>query len=54
MDAGVAAATAPSALALGLDMAMLIGVAMAVALFVPREAKLKVTKLVVDGNEVVR
>jgi sulfate permease, SulP family len=54
MDAGVVAVTAPSAVAFGLDMAILIGVAPSIALFVPRAAKLKVTELVVDADDVVR
>ncbi|MGD0106711.1 MAG: SulP family inorganic anion transporter [Rhodopila sp.] len=54
MDAGVVVVTALSALAFGLDMAILIGVALSIALFVPRAAKLKVAELVVDEDEVVR
>ena len=54
MDASVAAVTALSALASGLDEAILIGVAMSILLFVPRAAKLKIAELVVDDHEVVR
>ncbi|MGD0105890.1 MAG: SulP family inorganic anion transporter [Rhodopila sp.] len=54
MDAGVVVVTALSAVALGLDQAILIGVAVSIALFVPRAAKLKVTELVVDADDVVR
>jgi SulP family sulfate permease len=54
MDACVVVVTALSAIAFGLEMAILIGVAMSIALFVPRAAKLKVTKLVVDEDDVVR
>jgi len=43
-----------SALAFGLDLAILIGVALSILLFVPRAAKLKVTELVVDADDVVR
>lgn len=54
MDAGVAIATALSALAFGLDQAILIGVGLSILLFVPRAAKLKAIELVIDDNEVVR
>jgi len=54
MDAGVVVITAFSALAFGLDQAILIGVAISILLFVPRAAKLKATELVVDDREVVR
>lgn len=54
MDAGIAAVTAASAIAFGLDEAILIGVALSILLFVPRAAKLKTAELVVDKNEVVR
>ena len=54
MDANVALVTAASALAFGLDQAILIGVALSILLFVPRAAKLKTTELVVDQHEVVR
>ena len=54
LDAGVLAITAFSALALGLDQAILIGVAMSIILFVPRAAKLKAGELVVDDDGVVR
>jgi SulP family sulfate permease len=54
MDAGVVVITAFSALAFGLDQAILIGVAISILLFVPRAAKLKAIELVVDDREVVR
>jgi SulP family sulfate permease len=54
MDAAVVVVTAVSALAFGLDLGILIGVALSILLFVPRAAKLKVTELVVDPDNVVR
>ncbi len=54
MDAAVAVVTAVSAVAFGLDLAILIGVALSILLFVPRAAKLKVTELVVGADNVVR
>ncbi|MFY9629282.1 MAG: SulP family inorganic anion transporter [Methylocystis sp.] len=54
MDAGVVVITAFSALAFGLDQAILIGVALSILLFVPRAAKLKAVELVVDDSDVVR
>jgi SulP family sulfate permease len=54
MDTGVIIVTSLSALAFGLDMAILIGVALSIMLFVPRAAKLKVSELVVDNEDVVR
>jgi SulP family sulfate permease len=54
MDAGVVGATALSAIAFGLDEAILIGVALSIILFVPRAAKLKSAELVVDARDVVR
>ena len=54
MDAGVVGVTALSAIAFGLDEAILIGVALSIILFVPRAAKLKSAELIVDGNDVVR
>ncbi len=54
MDAGVLAVTAVSAIAFGLDQAILIGVALSILLFVPRAAKLKVSELIVDEQDVVR
>ncbi|MDR3516675.1 MAG: SulP family inorganic anion transporter [Azospirillaceae bacterium] len=54
MDAGVVIVTALSAVAFGLDQAILIGVALSILLFVPRAAKLKSTELVVDAHDVVR
>jgi SulP family sulfate permease len=54
MDAGVLAVTAFSAIAFGLDQAILIGVALSIVLFVSRASKLKAVELVVDEHEVVR
>ena len=54
MDAGVVVVTALSAIAFGLDEAILIGVALSILLFVPRAARLRTIELVVDRNDVVR
>nr|WP_294504031.1 SulP family inorganic anion transporter [uncultured Rhodopila sp.] len=54
MDTFIVVATCLSALAFGLDLAILIGVALSILLFVPRAAKLKVTELVIDPDDVVR
>jgi SulP family sulfate permease len=54
MDAFVALGTGLSALAFGLDLGILVGVALSILLFVPRAAKLKVSELVVDARDVVR
>jgi sulfate permease, SulP family len=54
LDAGVVAITLVSAFALGLDQAILIGVATSILLFVPRAARLKASELVVDDEGVVR
>ncbi|WP_158808014.1 SulP family inorganic anion transporter [Beijerinckia sp. L45] len=54
MDAGVVIATGLSAIAFGLDISILIGVAMSIILFVPRAAKLNVTELIVDDEAIVR
>lgn len=53
-DAAIVIVTGVSGLVFGLDQAILIGVALSVALFVPRAAKLKVTELIVDDGRVVR
>ena len=53
-DAWIVIATGLSGLAIGLDQAILVGVALSIALFVPRAAKLKVTELIVDDKRVVR
>ena len=53
-DAIIVIATAISGLAFGLDQAILIGVGLSIALFMPRAAKLKATELVVDETNVVR
>ena len=54
MDAGVVIVTALSAVAFGLDIAILIGVALSILLFVPRAARLKTAELFVDHDNVVR
>jgi SulP family sulfate permease len=54
IDAGVLVVTSVSAIALGLDQAILIGVALSVLLFVFRAAKLKAVELIVDTEHVVR
>ncbi len=54
LDAIVLAMTVVSALALGLDQAILIGVALSILIFVPRAAKLRASELVVDAQDVVR
>jgi SulP family sulfate permease len=54
INASVICVTALSAVAFGLDQAILIGVALSILLFVPRAAKLKVSELLVDTDEVVR
>jgi sulfate permease, SulP family len=53
-DAGVLAITVVSALAFGLDIAILVGVGLSILLFVPRAAKLKAVELVVNRHGVVR
>ncbi|QGM45559.1 SulP family inorganic anion transporter [Methylocystis heyeri] len=54
VDASVMAVTSLSAIAFGLDEAILIGVALSILLFVPRAARLRAVELVVDKDEVVR
>jgi SulP family sulfate permease len=54
MDAGLVVATAVSAIAFGLDNAILIGVALSFMLFIPRAARLKSAELFVDAEDVVR
>jgi SulP family sulfate permease len=54
LDAGVFIVTALSGLAFGLDLAILIGVAVSILLFVPRAAKLKASELIIDDHNVVR
>jgi SulP family sulfate permease len=54
MDTGVVMVTALSAIAFGLDQAILIGVALSILLFVPRAAKLKAMELTIDAEDVVR
>jgi sulfate permease, SulP family len=54
VDAGAFAVTAISGLAFGLDIAILIGVAVSILLFMPRAAKLKASELILDDRNVVR
>jgi len=54
LDAIVLGITAVAGLALGLDEAILIGVAISILFFVPRAAKLKASELIVDDDGVVR
>jgi len=54
VDAGAFSVTAISGLAFGLDLAILIGVAVSILLFVPRAAKLKASELILDNQNVVR
>lgn len=53
-DAGLVAATAVSALAIGVEFSILVGVALSILLFVPRAAKLKASELIVTEEGVVR
>ena len=53
-DAIIVIVTAVSGLVFGLDLAILIGVGLSIALFMPRAAKLKATELIVDETNVVR
>jgi len=48
------AATALAALVIGVEFAILIGVAVSILLFVPRAAKLRVAELVVSDERIVR
>jgi SulP family sulfate permease len=54
MDAAVVIVTGISGLALGLDLAILIGVALSIVLFVSRAGKLKVTELFVAADGTVK
>ncbi len=54
VDAAAFVVTAIAGIALGLDQAILIGVALSILLFVPRAAKLKGSELILDRNNVVR
>ena len=53
-DAAIVIVTAIAGLSFGLDQAILIGIGLSIALFMPRAAKLKVTELIVDEHSVVR
>jgi sulfate permease, SulP family len=53
-DAGLVLITALSALVIGVEFAILVGVAVSIVLFVPRAAKLKATELFVSPERVVR
>ena len=54
MDGAVVIVTGLSGLALGLDLAILIGVSLSLVMFVSRAGKLKVTELCVDADGTVR
>lgn len=54
VDAIAFSITALSGIAFGLDLAILIGVAVSILLFVPRAAKLKANELILDDRHVVR
>jgi sulfate permease, SulP family len=53
-DAAVLLITIASALAFGLDIAILLGVALSIVLYISRAARLKCVELVVDRDGVVR
>jgi sulfate permease, SulP family len=53
-DAVLLGATAFSALAIGVEFAILIGVAVSLLLYAPRAAKLRVSELVVSNERIVR
>jgi sulfate permease, SulP family len=53
-DAGLVIITAFTGIAIDLDKAVLLGVILSIALFVPRAAKLRATELVVTAERVVR
>lgn len=53
-DAGLVIITAITGVAIDLDKAVLLGVALSIVLFVPRAAKLKTAELVVTEDRVVR
>jgi SulP family sulfate permease len=53
-DAALLVATALAALVIGVEFAILIGVAVSLLLFVPRASKLRVTELVVSDERIVR
>jgi sulfate permease, SulP family len=53
-DAGLVIITALTAIAINLDTAVLLGVALSILLFVPRAAKLRASELIVTSERVVR
>jgi sulfate permease, SulP family len=53
-DAAVLAITVVAGIAFGLDISILVGVALSIVLYVLRAAKLRLTELVVDRNGVIR
>jgi SulP family sulfate permease len=53
-DAALLVATTLAALIIGVEFAILIGVAVSLLLFVPRASKLRVTELVVSDERIVR
>jgi SulP family sulfate permease len=53
-DAALLVATTLAALVIGVEFAILIGVAVSLLLFVPRASKLRITELVVSDERIVR
>jgi SulP family sulfate permease len=53
-DAGLVLATALSAVFIGVEFAILIGVVLSILMFVPRAARLKATELAVSPERVIR
>jgi sulfate permease, SulP family len=53
-DAALAIITAVTAIAINLDTAVLLGIALSILFFVPRAAKLKASELIVTPDRVVR
>src|SRR5205823_1034730 len=53
-DAGIALATAASAVLLSVEFAILIGVFLSFLFFVPRVSRIAVSELVVEGHGAVR
>jgi SulP family sulfate permease len=53
-DAGLVVVTAVTGVAIDLDKAVLLGVALSILLFVPRAAKLRATELIITPERVVR
>ena len=53
-DAGLVVVTALTAIFVGVEYAVLVGVALSIVLFVPRASKLKAAEMVVSADRVVR